>query len=445
MNFDFTRGPADDQGDGARAARGPLAVRARARGGRGRRHDDALWRELCELGWPGIAVAEEHGGQGLGAVELAVLLEELGYAVAADAVPRHACSPPLAIAHAGDDEQRARWLPGLRAGELTGGFGGARARRRRARRRRARARRRRGGAAGARARRRRRRAARRDRPDARATAASRGDGRAAAAATWRARWTAAAAAIAAELVGVCQRALDMTVAYVYERKPVRRAGRLVPGGRAPLRADAAAHRGRALGGLLRGLGGGRRAGAAGRGRRPRPRGRGGAGDEVTGSAIQAHGGIGFTWEADVHWLFKRAQLDAALLGGGSAARIALARLVAGPAQSLGCRGRHDPSSPSPPRTGRGGSAIGPLVAEQLGVPFLDRAIPVAVAERLDVSERDACERDESDRLLALPGAALVRADGPVLGGTEPAPRSRCRRVLRGDRAGAARARRRRAR
>ena len=40
-----------------------------------------------------------------------------------------------------------------------------------------------------------------------------------------------------------------------------------------------------------------------------------AGREVTAAAIQLHGGIGFTWEADVHWLFKRAQLDAALLGG----------------------------------------------------------------------------------------------------------------------------------
>jgi alkylation response protein AidB-like acyl-CoA dehydrogenase len=49
---------------------------------------------------------------------------------------------------------------------------------------------------------------------------------------------------------------------------------------------------------------------------------------VTASAIQAHGGIGFTWEADVHWLYKRAQLDAALLGSASAARIALARTVA---------------------------------------------------------------------------------------------------------------------
>ncbi|HWX46177.1 MAG TPA: acyl-CoA dehydrogenase, partial [Solirubrobacteraceae bacterium] len=46
---------------------------------------------------------------------------------------------------------------------------------------------------------------------------------------------------------------------------------------------------------------------------------------VTAGAIQMHGGIGFTWEADVHWLFKRAQLDAALLGGAKRHRAALAR------------------------------------------------------------------------------------------------------------------------
>jgi alkylation response protein AidB-like acyl-CoA dehydrogenase len=53
-----------------------------------------------------------------------------------------------------------------------------------------------------------------------------------------------------------------------------------------------------------------------------------AGREVTASAIQAHGGIGFTWEADVHWLFKRAQLDTLLLGGAKAHRATLARLAA---------------------------------------------------------------------------------------------------------------------
>src|SRR4051795_5940584 len=82
MDFGFT----DDQQEIKRTAHDLLGnrstfekVREAAEAGR---YDDALWRELCELGWPGIAVSEEHGGQGLGYVELAVLLEELGYAVA---------------------------------------------------------------------------------------------------------------------------------------------------------------------------------------------------------------------------------------------------------------------------------------------------------------------------------------------------------------------------
>jgi alkylation response protein AidB-like acyl-CoA dehydrogenase len=38
----------------------------------------ALWSQMSELGWPGIAVAEAHGGAGYGFVERAVLLEEMG-------------------------------------------------------------------------------------------------------------------------------------------------------------------------------------------------------------------------------------------------------------------------------------------------------------------------------------------------------------------------------
>jgi alkylation response protein AidB-like acyl-CoA dehydrogenase len=52
-----------------------------------------------------------------------------------------------------------------------------------------------------------------------------------------------------------------------------------------------------------------------------------AGRDVTAAAIQLHGGIGFTWEADVHWLFKRAQVDALLLGGAKTHRARLARMV----------------------------------------------------------------------------------------------------------------------
>ena len=48
---------------------------------------------------------------------------------------------------------------------------------------------------------------------------------------------------------------------------------------------------------------------------------------MTGAAIQLHGGIGFTWEADVHWLYKRAQLDSALLGSAGAHRARIALLA----------------------------------------------------------------------------------------------------------------------
>jgi cytidylate kinase len=47
--------------------------------------------------------------------------------------------------------------------------------------------------------------------------------------------------------------------------------------------------------------------------------------------------------------------------------------------------------------GAGGQVIGPALAERLGVPFLDRAIPVQVAERLDVPLADAAAHDDRDR------------------------------------------------
>ena len=83
MDFDLT----DDQKEIKRVARELLAARspwAKVReAAEARRVRPGAVARALELGWPGIAVAEEHGGQGLGAVELAVLLEELGYACAA--------------------------------------------------------------------------------------------------------------------------------------------------------------------------------------------------------------------------------------------------------------------------------------------------------------------------------------------------------------------------
>ena len=40
--------------------------------------DRDVWRQMCDMGWPGLMVSEEHGGSGLGVQEFCALAEELG-------------------------------------------------------------------------------------------------------------------------------------------------------------------------------------------------------------------------------------------------------------------------------------------------------------------------------------------------------------------------------
>ena len=99
------------------AKRSPLSrVREHAEAGT---RDDDLWKEICDLGWPGIAISEEDGGQGLGMIELAILCEELGYACAPVPFLSNAIAG-LVIDEGGSDEQRSRWLPGIASGEARG-------------------------------------------------------------------------------------------------------------------------------------------------------------------------------------------------------------------------------------------------------------------------------------------------------------------------------------
>jgi alkylation response protein AidB-like acyl-CoA dehydrogenase len=81
--------------------------------------DAAGWKEMAELGWAGLALPEEWGGQGLGIVDLAVLFEEMGYALAPSPLLSNTVAG-LALTFAGSDEQRERWLRPLAAGELRG-------------------------------------------------------------------------------------------------------------------------------------------------------------------------------------------------------------------------------------------------------------------------------------------------------------------------------------
>ncbi len=77
------------------------------------------WEEMAELGWPGLALPEEWGGQGLGIVDLAVLFEEMGYALAPSPLLSTTVAG-LALALNGTEAQRERWLRPLASGEARG-------------------------------------------------------------------------------------------------------------------------------------------------------------------------------------------------------------------------------------------------------------------------------------------------------------------------------------
>ena len=120
MNFDFT----DDQRAIKRTAHDFLAARYKLEHVRELAESEegftyAEWAQIAELGWPGLLIPEAYGGLGLGAVELVVIQEELGYSLAPTPLHSNACATLLLLA-TGTDMQRDRWLPKIAAGEARG-------------------------------------------------------------------------------------------------------------------------------------------------------------------------------------------------------------------------------------------------------------------------------------------------------------------------------------
>ncbi len=82
-------------------------------------HDPALWKGMLELGLGGLVVPEEHGGAGLELIDLALVAETLGYGGAPGPFLGHALAA-VAIAAGGSEAQQKAWLPKLASGEATG-------------------------------------------------------------------------------------------------------------------------------------------------------------------------------------------------------------------------------------------------------------------------------------------------------------------------------------
>jgi alkylation response protein AidB-like acyl-CoA dehydrogenase len=329
MNFDFT----DDQQAIKRTAKDLLADRFKPEHVRelaeAKAYDDDAWREMCELGWAGIFIDEARGGQELGTVELIILMEELGYALAPVPFLSNAAAG-LAIQAAGSDEQRERWLPGLASGELRGTVGLLR-----------------GGEA-------------RLVPDAAeadlivlagddgAVVAERGgaevepfetldatrrfgrvraDGGDPLPGDVQPALDRICAALAAETVGVGQRAMEMAVDYARERKqfdrPIgsyqavsHRCAQMlleVEGARsaayyAAWCADAAPDQLAQAASMAKAYASD-------------------AGWRVCTASLQVHGGIGFTWEHDLHFYLKRAKANALMFGSAAEHRERVASLA----------------------------------------------------------------------------------------------------------------------
>ncbi len=79
---------------------------------------DAFWKQLAELGWLALPFPEAHGGAGLGPLDLAVVLEEMGRVLLPAAYLSSVILAGGAVLRAGDEAQRARLLPALAEGRL---------------------------------------------------------------------------------------------------------------------------------------------------------------------------------------------------------------------------------------------------------------------------------------------------------------------------------------
>jgi len=86
----------------------------------GKSHHAGLWGKVVEMGWLGTAIPEEHGGLGLGMLELCVLAEEMGRVLAPVPFSSTVYGLAEAVKLAGSEAQKSAVLPKIVSGEAVG-------------------------------------------------------------------------------------------------------------------------------------------------------------------------------------------------------------------------------------------------------------------------------------------------------------------------------------
>jgi alkylation response protein AidB-like acyl-CoA dehydrogenase len=121
MNFDFSNEQKQLRDEARRYLAehsSPKAVRAVLDGAAP--YDRELWKGLAGMGFLGVAIPEEFGGAGAGHLELCVIAEEMGRALAPVPFSSSVYLAAEAIMLAGSAEQKQRLLPGLASGQIIG-------------------------------------------------------------------------------------------------------------------------------------------------------------------------------------------------------------------------------------------------------------------------------------------------------------------------------------
>jgi alkylation response protein AidB-like acyl-CoA dehydrogenase len=80
-------------------------------------YDPEVWKRIAsELGWPAVAIPEAYDGLGLGAVELTALMEEMGRVLLCAPFFSSVCLAGNALLSAGSEEQKREFLPAIAEG-----------------------------------------------------------------------------------------------------------------------------------------------------------------------------------------------------------------------------------------------------------------------------------------------------------------------------------------